>query len=112
MTRFGTPCTSWQSKSLVGTRWHPSPWSTPGPLGPLGPSGPLGLLHGRGRGERRELAAGTPADRPRESGGQAMPDKVPPEFYAAVDRFIALANELTGIHNTPRVSAVILFAAA
>ena len=41
-----------------------------------------------------------------------MPQKVPPEFYAAVDRFIALANELTGEHSTTRVSAVILFAAA
>jgi len=41
-----------------------------------------------------------------------MPQKVPPEFYDAVDRFIALANELTGEHGTTRVSAVILFAAA
>jgi hypothetical protein len=38
--------------------------------------------------------------------------EVPQEFYDLVDRFIALANELTGDHNTSRVSAVIMFAAA
>ena len=41
-----------------------------------------------------------------------MAKKVPPEFYDAVDRVIALANELTDKHGTTRVSAVILFAAA
>jgi hypothetical protein len=41
-----------------------------------------------------------------------MAKEVPPEFYALVDRFIALANEITGEHNTSRVSAVIMFAAA
>ena len=41
-----------------------------------------------------------------------MAKVVPPEFYAAVDRFIQLANEMTGEHGTTRVSAVILFAAA
>ncbi|WP_395749416.1 DUF3144 domain-containing protein [Prosthecobacter sp.] len=34
------------------------------------------------------------------------------EFYALVDRFIGLANELTGDHATSRISSVILYAAA
>jgi len=41
-----------------------------------------------------------------------MPDDLPPEFYDCADRFINLANELTRIHSTERVSAVIMFAAA
>ena len=41
-----------------------------------------------------------------------MAADVPPEFYDLVDRFIGLANELTSDHNTSRVSAVIMFAAA
>ncbi len=41
-----------------------------------------------------------------------MANKVPPEFYDLVKRFIAVANEMTGDHNTSRVSAVIMFAAA
>ena len=39
-------------------------------------------------------------------------EPVPREFYDLVDRFIALANELTGEHATSRVSAVIMYAAA
>lgn len=42
----------------------------------------------------------------------SKPGDVPPEFYDLVDRFIAMANELTPNHNTSRVSAVIMFAAA
>jgi hypothetical protein len=41
-----------------------------------------------------------------------VPKEVPPEFYELVDRFIALAKDMTGAHNTSRVSAVIMFAAA
>ncbi len=41
-----------------------------------------------------------------------MTNDVPADFYEQVDRFIDLANELTGDHNTSRVSAIILFAAA
>ena len=41
-----------------------------------------------------------------------MADKVPPEFYDLVNRFIAVANEMTGDYNTSRVSAVIMYAAA
>jgi Protein of unknown function (DUF3144) len=41
-----------------------------------------------------------------------MADKVPQEFYDMVDRFIHLANDMTGDHATSRVSAVIMFAAA
>ena len=41
-----------------------------------------------------------------------MANDVPPEFYDCVDKFIHLANEMTGEHGTTRVSAVILFAAA
>ncbi|HEV3144854.1 MAG TPA: DUF3144 domain-containing protein [Gemmataceae bacterium] len=41
-----------------------------------------------------------------------MAKDVPPEFYDCVDKFIHLANELTGEHGTTRVSAVIMFAAA
>ncbi len=41
-----------------------------------------------------------------------MPAKVPQEFYDMVDRFIAVANEMTAKHPTSRVSAVIMFAAA
>jgi hypothetical protein len=37
---------------------------------------------------------------------------VPLEFYDLVDRFIGVANELTRDHDTSRVSAVIMFAAA
>jgi hypothetical protein len=39
-------------------------------------------------------------------------DDVPPEFYDLVDRFIGVANELTCDHNTSRVSAVMMYAAA
>ena len=39
-------------------------------------------------------------------------EPVPKEFYDLADRFIALANELTAQHNTSRVSAVIMYAAA
>ncbi len=39
-------------------------------------------------------------------------EPVPKEFFALVDRFIRLANELTANHNTSRVSAVIMYAAA
>lgn len=41
-----------------------------------------------------------------------MTTEVPQEFYDLVDRFIGLANEMVDDHNTSRVSAVILFAAA
>ena len=41
-----------------------------------------------------------------------MAADVPPEFYDLVDRFIGVANELTRDHNTSRISAVIMFAAA
>ena len=41
-----------------------------------------------------------------------MAKDVPREFYDLVDRFIDLANDLTHDHNTSRVSAVIMFAAA
>jgi hypothetical protein len=46
------------------------------------------------------------------TGGHAVDDDVPPEFYDLVDRFFDLANELTHDHATSRVSAVIMFAAA
>jgi hypothetical protein len=39
-------------------------------------------------------------------------DPIPKEFFDLVDRFINLANELTKDHNTSRVSAVIMYAAA
>lgn len=39
-------------------------------------------------------------------------EPVPKEFYDLADRFIDLANELTAQHNTSRVSAVIMYAAA
>jgi hypothetical protein len=41
-----------------------------------------------------------------------MAGAAPPEFYAAVDQVIRLANELTRRQTTARVSAVILYAAA
>jgi len=41
-----------------------------------------------------------------------MAKKVPQEFYDAVDKFIAVANDLFEKHGVERVSAVILFAAA
>ncbi|HLW67179.1 MAG TPA: DUF3144 domain-containing protein [Gemmataceae bacterium] len=41
-----------------------------------------------------------------------MANEVPPEFYDMVDRFIHLANDMTGDHATSRISAVIMFAAA
>lgn len=41
-----------------------------------------------------------------------MADELPPEFYDLADRFIELANELTRIQGTQRISAVMLFAAA
>ena len=34
------------------------------------------------------------------------------EFYDLVDKFINLANELTGKYNTTRISSVLSFAAA
>ena len=39
-------------------------------------------------------------------------EPVPKEFFDLVDRFIGLANELTANHNTSRVSAIIMYAAA
>ena len=39
-------------------------------------------------------------------------EPVPKEFFDLVDRFIGLSNELTTNHNTSRVSAVIMYAAA
>jgi hypothetical protein len=41
-----------------------------------------------------------------------MPEKVPQEFYDLVDRFIKVANDLARKHNTTRISAIIMFAAA
>ena len=41
-----------------------------------------------------------------------MPEDVPQEFYDAVDRFIDLANELSGKESVSRISAVIMYAAA
>lgn len=43
---------------------------------------------------------------------RAVADDVPPEFYDMVDRFIGVANELTRDHDTSRVSAVAMYAAA
>jgi hypothetical protein len=41
-----------------------------------------------------------------------MANDVPKEFFDLADRFIHLANDLTKDHDTSRVSAVILYAAA
>lgn len=41
-----------------------------------------------------------------------MTDDVPAEFFEAVDRFIAVANELTRHNNNSRVSSVLMYAAA
>lgn len=37
---------------------------------------------------------------------------IPKEFFDLADRFIHLANELTVDHNTSRISAVFMYAAA
>jgi len=39
-------------------------------------------------------------------------EPVPKEFFDLADRFIHLANDLTANHNTSRISAVIMYAAA
>jgi hypothetical protein len=44
--------------------------------------------------------------------GDSVAENVPKEFYDAVDRFIALANELSRTENVARISSVIMYAAA
>ena len=40
------------------------------------------------------------------------PDPVPKEFFDLADRFIHLANEMTADHQTARISAALMYAAA